>query len=150
MGTTTHLIFQKTCFSFKKEEETVNELLESYDMHSIARTFSAYDDDSLDCNTAYSNLNQAISFSRSLYQLESLDNFTFDTNGDETSYLDSINAIDDTIVLKCIDRVTKKIESDSNDAVASRKNTAAPVIDIVIEIIKYTSKIPTQNGLEQV
>ena len=141
--------FSKDLFQFEKEEETVNELLESYDMHSVARTFSAYDDDSLDCNTADCNLNQAISFSRALYELESLDIFPFDANSDETSYLDSINAIDDALVLKCIDSVTKKIERDSNDAVASRKNTAAPVIDIVIEIIKYICKIPTQNDTEQ-
>ena len=66
LGMITRLVFQKTHF-IRKGEETVNELLESYDMHSVARTFSAYDDDSLDCNTADCNLNQAISFSRALY-----------------------------------------------------------------------------------
>ena len=142
--------FSKDLFLFETEEETVNELLESHDMHSVARTFSAYDDDRLDCNTADCNLNQAISFSRALYELESLDIFPFDTSGNGKYYLNSINAIDDALVLKCIDRVTKKIERDSNDAVASRKNTAAPVIDIVIEIIRYMCKIPRQNEMEQV
>ena len=62
--------FSKDLFLFETEEETVNELLESHDMHSVARTFSAYDDDRLDCNTADCNLNQAISFSRALYELK--------------------------------------------------------------------------------
>ena len=40
--------FSKNLFSFENEEELVDYLLESNDMHSIANLFSKYDEDNLD------------------------------------------------------------------------------------------------------
>ncbi len=122
----------------ENEEESVEYLLESNDIHSIVNLFSKYDGDNLNVNTANEMLNDAIIFSRLLYELKPLDVYPFDDdNGGNNDTFD----IDEEVLLKCIEIVTKSLQNKSiiyNSC--GRKNKLAPLIEIVIEVIRFHNK----------
>jgi HrpA-like RNA helicase len=115
-------------------------LLESNDIHSIANLFCKYDDDNLNVNTANEMLNDAIIFSRLLYDLKPLDMFPFDENSSGGKNINVFN-IDEEVMLKCIEIVTRNIENNSiMDNSYARRNKVTPLIEIVIEVIRFYTK----------
>ena len=152
--------FSKNLFSFENEEELVDYLLESNDMHSIANLFSKYDEDNLDASTVNEKLNEAITFSRLLYELKPLDMFPFDddeddygevpiTINDNDNNVHGINykqTMEEDIYLKCIEKVTQNL----NDHNHMRKNNSAPLIEIVLEVITHYNNNEYREDKEEV